>query len=339
MLCTGNGEICGPEGSPNVPAVGESTGSNPNTGTSFRAAVERQRRLAASDYRDMSMDDLVALVVGDGESAVTTALDELARRLESEIRRQAARICGRLSHCGRRCPGSECAEARVSAERSLLKRVLGVDAVMLREGRSSSLVPMPRERKARTTSPACTVKRWASSPRRSSVGLHAFMVREITRHEGVTADARRQWNADRGLKVRLNLRPGEWSALEAAAGRLGELDRGLAEALDLVLARASLRSLADRLYDDACENSTDDVVEVDVPRLLRALGLDDDSWSLDVARRTFDTLVLAVEASEAVRLVDDYLRPAWRLTRGRCGHHGPPAVDVEWLVEPGVSES
>jgi hypothetical protein len=218
-----------------------------------------------SDYRSLDDADLARLVaVGDGQARA-----EVRRRFAPVAVLVARRICTRIAHRGRRCPGFSCGHAFVWVYLDLLDRYAGHDPAPGRRGRTALIVTWVRRRRR---SPEFAD--YAFGP--TGEGLR-----------GTLTDGRRAWNQARGLRVRpyahLDLRakgPDRYRELVA--------DGPLARAAELLgMERpVALWRWVDALFVDACETGLEDPIDVarvaryllgrdaaGEPPLLRAVGL------------------------------------------------------------------
>jgi hypothetical protein len=235
-----------------------------------------------SASRHLGLDDLDlarAVEAGDPE-----AWQEVRRRFTPVAMLLARRICARIGHRGRRCPGLGCEHAFAWVTLDLLDKFAGHDAGGGRRRASPLIVT------------------W----RRGAPGGGQFAAYVLgpagQGQRGMLTDGRRAWNRARGLRVRANpsrdmARRGEavyrqlvaGRELAAAAGRLGLRRPG-----------AVWRWL-EALFVDACETGLED--PIDVARVARYLLGGDPS---DEALRLLGPLALAVDRMVAVHWPDWY---------------------------------
>lgn len=296
----------------------------------FRRLVALQRELLGKRLHDLASLEVALMACDPQHPDRELAQQELIRRLESHLHSRACSLCRRLSHCGGNCPRHRCDQAFPSVVRSLVRRVLGVEGTLMTRGGAVDLVKLPPRRAPRTATPANTVRRWIGSPKQAEVSMEAFVVTEINRAAGVTSDARREWNSDRRLPVRINLRRQEREALDGRMRRLAEQPEGVAALLKECGPRNNAAKWLDHLYNDACENARDFPFErlpVDYERLLRSVAPSGsgDQRRIDLLRRFVEELLARpdleadAESDELSRLLDGHFQPAWDATRGRCG--------------------
>jgi hypothetical protein len=260
--------------------------------------------MPASDYLDL--DDLdLARAVAAGDPA---AREEVRRRFTPVAILLARRICARIGHRGRRCPGLGCELAFLWVRLELLDRFGG------------------RDRQGRTRPQGALIVAWLQGERRTDRFADYVLGPAGEGQRGMLTEGRRAWNRARGLRVRANpcrdlQRNGEaaYAALLAAPtlaapARLVGLDRP-----------AVVWGWVDALFVDACETGQED--PIDVARVARYL----------LGRDPSAAVVRAVEP--LARAVDGMLAgnwPAWydeHLSRPR--QHTRRGLRLDVLDEAG----
>jgi hypothetical protein len=244
--------------------------------------------MAASDYLDL--DDLdLARAVAAGDPA---AREEVRRRFTPIAILLARRICARVGHRGRRCPGLGCELAFLWVLLDLLDHFCG------------------REPGADSRPRGALIVAWLHGARRTDQFADYALGPAGEGLRGMLTEGRRAWNRARGLRVRANpsrdlKRRGEAVYLAllaapelAAAARQLELDRPEAA-----------------LFVDACETGLED--PIDVARVARyLLGRDPG----EAAVRAIGSLAHAVDgmlASHWPDWYDEHLsRPRQHTRRG-----------------------
>lgn len=286
----------------------------------WRRRVRLERELARHRFAEAATEQLATIAIDDSHPDREVAMAVLFRRLEPMLRSRARAICSHLSHCGRNCsPAGACTEAFGATMRSIVKRVFGIDAVVIGGGSASTLVPAARRRAARTATPNCTLRRWNTSPRRASVQIAGFTAKELG-GTGVTSDARREWNAERGLPVRLNLNDTDRALLIGAVRALLEAEPWMSTTLVHLTEDSDILRWTEWLYDDACDNAPASIDGVHQRRVAHRSGLLDsiDEELPDTARRALELAAQAVIDLPDHVLFAKYLAPAWHHTRGMC---------------------
>jgi hypothetical protein len=250
--------------------------------------------MSAFSYLDLDDLDLARAVAG-GDPA---ARDEVRRRFTPVAILLARRICARIGHRGRRCPGLGCELAFLWVLLELLDHFAGRDPGSGRRARGALIVG------------------WYRGERRSDQFADYVLGPSGEGQRGMLTEGRRAWNRGRGLRVRANpsrdlRRHGETaymdllSAPELAgpARRLG-LDRSDA-----------IWEWTEALFVDACETGLED--PVDVPRVARYLCGRDPAA---VVLQAIEPLALAVDDMLASRWpywYDEHLsRPRQHTRRG-----------------------
>jgi hypothetical protein len=210
---------------------------------------------SARDHRDMP-DETLARLVAAGDSL---ARQEVRRRFGPVATKLAQRICSRLAHRGRPCPGRafsdrDCDLAFTWVEHELLDQFAGHDRDEAHPRARKGLVVTWLEQRNRSSSFA----QYAFGPTGSGL-------------RGMLSDGRRAWNVARGLKARLHLPvdlraegPERYQRL-LADPRLG----AAADRLGLAYPEALWRWL-DALFVDACDTGLD--TPIDVGRVTRYLA-------------------------------------------------------------------
>jgi hypothetical protein len=250
--------------------------------------------MSASDYLDL--DDLdLARAVDAGDPA---AREEVRRRFTPVAILLARRICARIGHRGRRCPGLGCELAFCWVLLELLDHFAGRDPETGRRARSALIAA------------------WLRGERRSDQFSDYVLGPSGEGQRGMLTEGRRAWNKGRGLRVRANpsrdlQRHGEAAYMAllaaptlAAPARLLGLDRP-----------GRIWSWTEALFVDACETGLED--PIDVSRVARYLcGRDPGATVL----RAVEPLALAVDgmlASHWPDWYDEHLsRPRQHTRRG-----------------------
>ena len=235
--------------------------------------------MLSSHHLDLNDLDL-ARAVARGDPAARL---EVRRRLTPVAIVLARRICSRIAHRGRRCPGLDCELAFLWVLLELLDQFAGHGADGGGRARRALIVA------------------WLCGERRSDQFADYVLGPAGEGLRGMLTEGRRAWNRARGLRVRANpcrdlRRRGEglYGALvaggemAAAAGLLG-LER-----------RDAIWDWLEALFVDACETGLED--SIDVARVARYL----------LGRDPTDEAVQAVR--QLARAVDDLVArhwPAW----------------------------
>jgi hypothetical protein len=236
--------------------------------------------MSASRHLGMSDLDLAwAVEAGDPE-----AWQEVRRRFTPVALLLARRICARIGHRGRRCPGLGCDRAFTWVALDLLDRFAGHDAGGGRRRASPLIVTWGRGAPA-------------------GGGFAAYVLGPAGQGQrGMLTEGRRAWNRARGLRVRANpsrdmARRGERLYRQLTGG--GEL---AASARRLGLRRpGAIWRWSEALFVDACETGLED--PIDLPRVARYLLGGDPS---DEVLRLLGPLALAVDRMLAVHWPDWY---------------------------------
>lgn len=250
--------------------------------------------MSASDYLDL--DDLdLARAVAAGDPA---AREEVRRRFTPIAILLARRICARIGHRGRRCPGLGCELAFLWVLLDLLEHFCGREPDAGGRGRGALIVT------------------WLHGERRSDRFADYVLGPGGEGLRGMLTDGRRAWNRARGLRVRANpcrdlKRRGEAAYLaQLAAPELA------APARQLELHRpGTIWDWVEALFVDACETGLED--PIDVARVARYLLGRDPSAA---AVRAIDPLARAVDGMLASHWPDWYdqhlSRPRQHTRRG-----------------------
>jgi hypothetical protein len=250
--------------------------------------------MSASDYLDL--DDLdLARAVAAGDPA---AREEVRRRFTPIAVLLARRICARIGHRGRRCPGLGCELAFLWVLLDLLDHFGGHEPGAGRRERGALIVA------------------WLHGERRTDQFADYVLGPAGEGLRGMLTEGRRAWNRARGLRVRANpcrdlKRRGEavYLALLAApelavAARQLELDRP-----------GTTWDWVEALFVDACETGLED--PIDVARVARYLLGRDPSHA---AVRAIESLARAVDGMLAAHWpewYDEHLsRPRQHTRRG-----------------------
>lgn len=204
--------------------------------------------MSASGYLDL--DDLdLARAVAAGDPA---AREEVRRRFTPIAILLARRICARIGHRGRRCPGLGCELAYLWVLLDLLDHFGGHDAGAGKRRRGALIAA------------------WLHGERRTDQFADYVLGPAGEGLRGMLTEGRRAWNRARGLRVRANpcrdlKRRGEAAYLAllaapelAAPARLLGLDRP-----------EMIWVWVDALFVDACETGLED--PIDVARVARYL--------------------------------------------------------------------
>lgn len=285
----------------------------------FRRRVERQRRLYASSMNSLSDRELIDLAYGDDESTRELAMEILFQRIEAELRRRAAEICSHLSHCGAACTRPiTCPHAFGSALQALVKATLGINAVAHYRAGDSRLVEVPTGRKERTTTPRCTARSWKSSNENGFVSA----VRRSLALDGTMTECRRQWNKDRGLKVRFHLDKMSQHDVEQRRDNLPDphFDSDVVAFLRSLQPGDDLARWLAAAYDDACENAAHSIVDIDITRVIRmaagtAAGASGLAHDASTPEKLHFALLELIASTGRGSLLRDYFQPAWSTTR------------------------
>ena len=139
--------------------------------------------------------------------------------------------------------------------------------------------------------------------------FRSFVHRETSTNSGVTTDARRCWNQQRGLPVRVNLNPTDRDGIERALRERLNQDEVLFALACRSVAGLDAAKWTQWLYDDACENAPD-ILGVAHVRLAQRLGLGTDpSDSPDSeAFRLIDAVVTIITDLFDQRMYDTYFQ-------------------------------
>lgn len=213
--------------------------------------------MSNANYRSLD-DAALARLVAAG--------DQLAR---AEVRRRftpvailiARRICARVAHRGRRCPGFSCDRAFVWIFLELLDRFAGHDRGQGRRGRTALVVTWLRQQRR-----SRGFAEYAFGP--SGEGLR-----------GMVTDGRRAWNQARGLRAR----PHPCSDLQTGGPEVYQelvASGPLAEAAALLGMQrpAALWRWVEALFVDACETGLEEPIDVQrVARYLLGRDLTDEA--------------------------------------------------------------
>lgn len=257
-----------------------------------------------SRYLDLDDLDLARAVA----AADPAARLEVRRRFTPVAILLARKICARIGHRGRRCPGLGCEFAFTWVMLDLLDNFAGRDGG---EGK--------RARRALIVSWLC------GSPRTGQFADY-LLGPKGEGQRGMLTEGRRAWNAARGLRVRANPCRDLKRDGEARYGDLvarGEL-AAVARLLDLQQPDAVWAWL-EALFVDGCETGLED--PIDVPRVARyLLGRDPGEEAI----RALQPLALAVDRMLATHWPDWYDE---YLSRPR--QHTRRAVRLDDLGEAG----
>jgi hypothetical protein len=301
-------------------SIVETTGRN---GTPMRPATSFVTRARASsaalELSDFDDTDLAALAVGPDERAELATQVLLERRLGAIIERAARRVCQQLAHLGvvASCP-SECEFAKPSARAAFAQRTAGFRYASTAHGGMFMYAPSSRRPNSRRSKGQ--IESWLRrSEDRSSVMLPAWVHADLHK-SGRTTDARRRWNEDRGLLVRIAV------PKRFAERFTSRIDKLLVEHPDnptLTKMKTSTAALdpsrwARALYDDACETAPTNQ-PIFYRRVARAVGLPDGNdaappetiKAIDAA----DSLLQDVANELKNTFYDRYFEAARRLTR------------------------
>jgi hypothetical protein len=260
--------------------------------------------MLASHHLDL--DDLdLARAVARGDPAARL---EVRRRFTPVAIVLAKRICGRIAHRGRRCPGLDCELAFLWVLLDLLDHFAGHEPEAGKRARRALIVA------------------WLCGERRSTQFADYLLGPAGEGLRGMLTEGRRAWNRARCLRIRANpcrdlKRRGEgfYGALVAAgelavAARLLGLER-----------QDAIWVWLEALFVDACETGLED--PIDVPRVARyLLGQDPTSKAVQAVQ-------------QLARAVDDMVArhwPAWYdeyLSRPR--QHTRRGVRLDVLGEAG----
>jgi hypothetical protein len=236
--------------------------------------------MSSPDYLDL--DDLeLARAVAAGDPA---ARDEVRRRFTPVAVLLARRICARVAHRGRRCPGLGCEHAFLWVLLDLLEHLAGRPA-----GDGG------RERGA-------LIVAWLAGDRRGGSFADYVLGPAGEGLRGMLTEGRRAWNRGRGLRVRANpcrdlKRGGEAAYAALVAGA----ELAVAARLLGLQQPAAIWGWVDALFVDACETGLQD--PIDAARVARyLLGRDPTEAQL----RAVQPLALAVDQLLAAGWPDWY---------------------------------
>jgi hypothetical protein len=260
--------------------------------------------MSASNYLDL--DDLdLARAVATGDPA---ARKEVRRRFTPIAILLARRICARIGHRGRRCPGLGCELAFLWVLLDLLDHFCGREPGADRRRRGALIVA------------------WLYGVRRTDQFADYVLGPAGEGLRGMLTEGRRAWNRARGLRIRANpsrdlKRRGQAAYLAllaapelAAAARQLELDRA-----------ETIWDWVEALFVDACETGLED--PIDVARVARYLLGRDPS---EAAVRAIESLARAVDGMLAAHWPDWYDE---HLSRPR--QHTRRGLQLEVLGEAG----
>jgi len=250
--------------------------------------------MSAPDYLDL--DDVeLAFAVAAGDPA---ARAEVRRRFTPVAILLARRICARIGHRGRRCPGLDCEFAFSWVLLDLLDHFAGHDPDGRQHGRSALIVS------------------WARGARRTGRFADYVLGPAGGGLRGMLTDGRRVWNRARELRVRVHPcrdleRRGE--SLYRTLVMSAEL-AGPARMLGLERPDA-IWTWVEALFVDACETGLED--PIDARRVARYLLEGDPA---EAVVRIVERLALAVDGMLAAHWpdwYDEYLsRPRQHTRRG-----------------------
>jgi hypothetical protein len=247
-----------------------------------------------SDYLDLSDLDLARAVEAGDEAA----RQEVRRRFNPVAMLLARRICARIAHRGRRCPGPECELAFLWVQLRMLDRFAG------RPGRPGH----PAE--------GALIVAWLHGERRSDRFADYVLGPAGQGQRGMLTEGRRAWNRGRELRVRANpgrdlRRRGEDAYAELlTTSQLGQAARCLG-----LEQPAGLWRWIDALFVDACETGLED--PIDIARVARYLVGRDPSATVQRAVRTLAPAVDAMLASHWPAWYDEHLsRPRQHTRQG-----------------------
>jgi hypothetical protein len=247
-----------------------------------------------SQYLDL--DDLeLARAVEAGDNA---AREEVERRFNPVAIFLARRICTRIAHRGRRCPGQGCGLAFLWIQLDLLEHWAGREAAAGGRRRRALIVA------------------WLHGARRSD-SFANYVLGPVGRGQrGMVTEGRRAWNRGRGLRVRANPSRDLQRRGQDAYLALLETPKLAAAARFLGLDQPErLRDWIEALFADACETGLED--PIDTARVARYLCGRDPSAAV---LRAVQTLAPAVDGMLACRWptwYDDHLsRPRQHTRRG-----------------------
>jgi len=251
--------------------------------------------------RHLDLDDLeLARAVAAGDRA---ARREVRRRFAPVAILLARRICARIGHRGRRCPGPGCEFACDWIVLDLLEHFAGREATEYRRARRALIVT------------------WLESGPRSDQFAHYALGPKGEGQRGMLTEGRRAWNRARDLRVRANpsrdLRDRgevEYQRL-VAAGELAAVARRLG-----LQSPSSVWAWLEALFVDASETGLED--PIDVTRVARyLLGRDPGAEAV----RALEPLALSVDRMLATHW------PAWydeHLSRPRQHTRRAVALDL-----------
>jgi hypothetical protein len=188
---------------------------------------------------------------------------------------------------------------------------------------------IPTDRKARTETPQSTIGTWIglrSKADKADLRLGAVLRKDLNR-QGRDSDVRRQWNKDRGLRVRANLPKDEKARIES------ELESAIDERdarIDGLIAESNpgrdMQAWCDRLYDDACDIPSADVDRIDIDRVLRAVGWEDLVYDRSLVVYVLEMIEDLLISVNGGRFYDDHFGAAYAATRGnQAGYEFPKA--------------
>jgi hypothetical protein len=236
--------------------------------------------MSASSY--LHLDDLsLARAVEAGDQL---ARDEVRRRFTPVAILLARRICARIGHRGRRCPGLGCELAFLWVMLELLEHFAGREPGLGRRARGALIVT------------------WFHGARRSDRFADYVFGPSGEGLRGMLTEGRRAWNRGRGLRVRANPSRDLRDHGEAAYMELLATPELTAPARLLGLDRSEqLWRWTEALFVDACETGLED--PIDVARVARYLCGRDPSAAVV---RAVERLALAVDGMLAGHWPDWY---------------------------------